>query len=62
MSDTENTPKRKGSDESKGGDKTPKTPKQEGSSTKKVLEGGIICEDVKIGNGPVAKPGKMVSK
>ncbi len=32
---------------------TPKTPKR-------TLKGGIVVEDLKMGNGPEAKPGKMV--
>ncbi|KAG8239331.1 hypothetical protein J437_LFUL019025 [Ladona fulva] len=28
---------------------------------KKTLQGGVAIEDLKIGNGPVAKPGRMVS-
>ncbi|KAI4460073.1 fkbp-type peptidyl-prolyl cis-trans isomerase fkpa [Holotrichia oblita] len=53
------------------GDKTPakgeskktpaKSPKQEGGSPqKKTIEGGVIIEDVRVGNGPLAKPGKFV--
>ncbi|GJQ77687.1 putative peptidyl-prolyl cis-trans isomerase [Trypoxylus dichotomus] len=56
----------KGEKASVKGDKTPgktpsKSPKQEGGSPqKKTVEGGVVIEDVKVGNGPVAKPGKIV--
>jgi FK506-binding nuclear protein len=47
----------------KKGQETPKGPKTPGADTpqKKVLEGGVTIEEVKIGNGPVAKPGREVN-
>ncbi|PNF28966.1 hypothetical protein B7P43_G19110, partial [Cryptotermes secundus] len=47
----------------KKGQETPKGPKTPGADTpqKKVLEGGVTIEEVKVGNGPVAKPGREVS-
>lgn len=57
-----------------GGQKTPgqqanvNTPKDkspgagnEGSPQKKTLEGGIVIKDIRLGNGPVAKGGKMLT-
>lgn len=29
--------------------------------TKKTLDGGVVVKDLKVGNGPVCKPGRMVS-
>lgn len=29
--------------------------------TKKTLEGGVVVKELKVGNGPVCKPGRMVS-
>ncbi|RUS86127.1 hypothetical protein EGW08_006147 [Elysia chlorotica] len=37
------------------------TPKTETTPKKKVVAGGTIVEDIKVGHGPEAKPGKMVS-
>lgn len=37
--------------------KTPKTPKEQ--PKKRTIEGGVIIEDLKQGEGQVAKPGKM---
>jgi FKBP-type peptidyl-prolyl cis-trans isomerase len=31
-----------------------------GKTPKKTLKGGLVIEDMKVGNGPDAKPGKMV--
>lgn len=62
MSDVEGTPSKKSSDEGKNSDKLPKTPKSEGTVEKKILEGGVICEEIKIGSGQIAKPGRMVNK
>lgn len=31
------------------------------SPQKRTVEGGVIVEDLKVGNGPVAKPGRMVN-
>ncbi|KAJ9588345.1 hypothetical protein L9F63_018271 [Diploptera punctata] len=47
----------------KQGMDSPKVPKTPGAQTpgKKVLEGGVVVEDLKTGNGPVAKPGRQVS-
>jgi FK506-binding nuclear protein len=47
----------------KKGQETPKGPKTPGADTpqKKVLEGGVTIEELKVGNGPVAKPGREVS-
>lgn len=28
---------------------------------KRTLEGGVIIHDIKVGNGPLCKPGRMVS-
>ncbi|EEB13519.1 46 kDa FK506-binding nuclear protein, putative [Pediculus humanus corporis] len=42
--------------DSKDDEKTPK-----GKNEKKVLEGGVISEEIKVGHGPLAKPGKMVN-
>jgi FKBP-type peptidyl-prolyl cis-trans isomerase len=41
---------------------TPKGPKTPGVDTpkKKVLAGGVSIEEVIVGNGPVAKPGREV--
>lgn len=39
---------------------TPKQEQHEGKPKKKVLAGGTICEEMKMGHGPEAKPGKMV--
>ncbi|XP_071449916.1 46 kDa FK506-binding nuclear protein isoform X2 [Hetaerina americana] len=39
---------------------TPKTPKTD-DMQKKTLPGGVAIEDIKIGNGPIAKAGRMVS-
>jgi hypothetical protein len=46
----------------KKGQETPKGPKTPGVDTpqKKVLEGGVAIEDVRVGKGPVAKPGREV--
>jgi hypothetical protein len=46
----------------KKGQETPKGPKTPGVDTpqKKVLEGGVTIEEVRVGNGPVAKPGREV--
>ncbi|XP_046400260.1 46 kDa FK506-binding nuclear protein [Ischnura elegans] len=51
-----------------GGGTTPNQPKAKGESTpkaeemqKKTLPGGVAIEDLKIGNGPAAKPGRMVT-
>lgn len=52
------TPKQEGKTP-KQDKKTPKTPTTPGQ--KKVLEGGIVAEDLKPGEGPIAKPGKMVT-
>lgn len=41
--------------------KTPNKGTESGSPQKKVVEGGVIIEELKAGEGPVAKPGKMVS-
>lgn len=45
--------------------KTPKGNESVTSSSqspkKQSMEGGVIVEELKPGNGPVAKPGKMVS-
>ncbi|KAL1117866.1 hypothetical protein AAG570_004179 [Ranatra chinensis] len=47
--------------------KTPKTSNGnkpgagEASPQKKVLEGGVIVKDLRVGNGPVCKPGRMTS-
>jgi len=49
----EKTPKAK---KTPGAAATPGTPSQ-----KKVLEGGVIAEEMKTGEGPIAKVGKMVS-
>ncbi|GFS14469.1 peptidylprolyl isomerase, partial [Elysia marginata] len=40
---------------------TPKTPKTETTPKKRVVAGGTVVEDLKVGHGPEAKPGKMVS-
>lgn len=58
----EKTPAKGDKTPGKGEGKTPgKSPKQEGGSPqKKTIEGGVIIEDVRVGNGPVAKPGKFV--
>ncbi len=45
--------------------KTPKaeqkTPKKEAAKTpKRTLKGGIVCEEIKEGNGPKVKRGKRV--
>ncbi|PSN49803.1 hypothetical protein C0J52_01375 [Blattella germanica] len=47
----------------KKGQETPKGPKTPGgeSPQKRVLEGGVVVEELKVGNGPVAKPGRQVS-
>lgn len=37
------------------------TPKAESTPKKRVVAGGTIVEDLKVGHGPDAKPGKMVS-
>jgi len=37
-----------------------KTPAKEGKTPKKTLKGGIQVEDIRVGNGPEAKAGKMV--
>jgi len=49
------------------GDKTDKTPgktgkpeKTPGKTPKRTLKGGLMVEDLKIGNGPDAKKGKMI--
>ena len=49
------------------GDKTDKTPaktgkpeKPSGKTPKRTLKGGLMVEDLKTGNGPEAKKGKMV--
>ena len=39
---------------------TPVTGQKAGKAQKKVLEGGVLCEDSKDGHGPLATPGKMV--
>jgi len=56
------TPQQSGK-KNKKGQETPKGPKTPGGDTpqKKVLEGGVSFEDVRLGNGPVAKPGREVS-
>lgn len=44
-------------------DKGQKTPGKEAggaSPQKKIIEGGVVIEDLKIGNGPVAKSGRIV--
>lgn len=53
---------RKSLSEKKQGKETPsKTPqKEEGTSKKRVVEGGVIIEDIKLGGGAFAKPGKTV--
>ena len=47
----------------KKGFDTPKGGKSPGAETpgKRVLQGGVVVEDIKVGNGPVAKPGRQVS-
>lgn len=42
-------------------EKTPNQQKQKPKETpqKRTVEGGLIIEDLKDGNGPVAKPGKV---
>lgn len=54
------TPK---ANESKAEVKTPKAnePGTSQSPKKQTVEGGVMFEELKPGNGPVAKPGKMVS-
>ena len=37
------------------------TPKIEMTPKKRVVAGGTIVEDIKVGHGPEAKPGKKVS-
>lgn len=39
--------------------KTPKTPSA-GTPSKKTVEGGVMIEDLKVGNGPQAKSGQTV--
>lgn len=39
--------------------KTPKSPKETPQQKKRTVEGGVIIEDLKQGEGPVAKPGKI---
>lgn len=49
--------------EKQKGDKTPKgqkTPGKEGSPLKRTMEGGVVIEELRIGDGQVAKPGKLV--
>lgn len=51
---------------SKGDIKTPKGNESATSSSpqspkKQSMEGGVVVEELKSGNGPIAKPGKMVS-
>ncbi len=48
----------KSENKSKSNDATPGTPGQ--SQKKQTLEGGVIAEELKGGNGPIAKPGRMV--
>jgi FKBP-type peptidyl-prolyl cis-trans isomerase len=45
------------------GQETPKGAKTPGTDTqqKKVLEGGVTIDEVRLGSGPVAKPGREVS-
>ncbi|KRT81323.1 hypothetical protein AMK59_5531 [Oryctes borbonicus] len=59
---TEKTPAKGDKTPNKADGKTPnKSPKQEGGSPqKRTIEGGVVIEDVKIGGGPAAKPGKFV--
>ncbi|CAG5116537.1 unnamed protein product, partial [Candidula unifasciata] len=37
------------------------TPKPESTPKKRVVAGGTVVEDLKVGHGPEAKPGKMAS-
>jgi len=48
------TPAKDGAAKTPAKDGAPKTP------AKKTLKGGIVVEDLKVGNGPEAKSGKMV--
>lgn len=58
---SEKTPAKGDKTPAKGDKTTGKSPKQQGESPqKKTIEGGVIIEDVKLGNGQVAKPGKFV--
>lgn len=41
-------------------EQTAKTPSSGKTPKKQVLAGGTIMEELKIGDGPVAKNGKMV--
>jgi len=48
------TPAKDGAAKTPAKDGAPKTP------AKKTLKGGVVVEDIKVGNGPEAKSGKMV--
>ncbi|VDH98762.1 FK506-binding nuclear protein [Mytilus galloprovincialis] len=55
--------KKKKKNKNKEGDEktnSTETPNKQQQPKKQVLAGGIVCEELKVGHGPVAQPGKMV--
>ncbi|XP_052098186.1 46 kDa FK506-binding nuclear protein-like [Mytilus californianus] len=55
--------KKKKKNKNKEGDEqtnSTETPNKQQQSKKQVLAGGIVCEELKVGHGPVAQSGKMV--